>query len=213
VAELGGDLDLAQQAAQWRQGQDSIGLVGHHAIVGVSQPTSQSLILRDGLVQPQWYTLDGVPEQPSRVDREGDGTVSRDCAVLPDAGLIPQAQQHGSLARTEEAIRAVLTVLTEREPPGPPMGLGELGLDLPDLVEPDQEWQAVITGGAAPHTTRCFVTDVATGRDVAAPRLERRDGQLVAPVRLPRPGLFRVRAAGSGSSPVQQLVLATDPDL
>lgn len=213
IVLLGGDRELAEASRLLHERLASAPLVGHRAVVGVAQPTPQSVTIQDGVVAAHRYTCEGEADgPPSRVDRAGDATVYRESASLAGAAHTYLPQQHGSLARTDEAIACAVHIFTERDPDafGPPLGAGEIGLDLPDMVFVGDEWTAVVTGVSRPGAARCFVRDAATGRLVDLPPLEVRDGALVARPRLPRPGLYAVEVAGSAGSPVSQLVLAGD---
>jgi hypothetical protein len=216
VVDLGGDRDLAEQSQSLHERLATAQPVRHRAIVGVAQPTMQSLTLSGGQVTPHWYACLDDPNNPRRRDRMGDGTVYLDAATDGPADkhtYLPQ--QHAGLARADDAIAMVCQILIEPDLDtlSPPMAAGDLGLETPDVVDPDQEWTALVTGITNPRHARCVITEEDTGRQVATPRLEQRDSEHVAPVRLPGPGLYRVQVAGSGYTPVSQLVLATDPDL
>jgi len=213
IVLLGGDSELAEAARALHERLAGAALVGHRAVVGVAQPTPQSVTIQDGVVEAHQYTCEGDAAGPlRRVDRAGDATVYRESAALAGAAHTYLPQQHGSLAKTDEAIACAVHVLTERDPDafGPPLGAGDIGLDLPDLVFPGEEWTAVVTGAVRPGAIRCYVRDAATGRLVDLPPLEVRDGALAARPRLPGPGLYSVEVAGSAQSPVSQLVLAGD---
>jgi hypothetical protein len=122
------------------------------------------------------------------------------------------AQQHAALARSTESIRQVIEVVREGDLDllGPPLSAEVgVGLDVPDTpVVAGEEWPALVTGVAHRLDATCYVLDAHTGRQVDVVPLQRRDGALVAPVRLPRPGLYRIAVYGSGNAPVSQLVLA-----
>jgi len=212
VVTLGGDADLANLSADLHQRLDGVALVGHRAVVGAFQPTPQSLTLTDGVVREMYQTCEGPPDSPVRVDRYGDGTVYRDAASLDQRSTTYLAQQHGPLARTDPVLDLVTAILTEQNQWGPPMGAGDLGLGLPDLVEAGQEWAAAVSGVARVQDATCVVEDAATGTRIARPGLQWRDGAMAVLVTLPRPGLYRiVLAGGGGGAPVSQLVLAVDP--
>jgi hypothetical protein len=213
VGLLGGDRELAEASRALHERLAGAAPVGHRAIVGVAQPTPQSITLTGGVVRAHRYTCEGDPgAAPRRVDRAGDATVYRESASLAGGAHTYLPQQHGSLAKTDEAIACAVHIVTERDPDafGPPLGAGEIGLDLPDLVSPGEEWTAVVTGVSQPGAARCQVRDAATGRLVDLPPLEVREGALHVRPRLPGPGLYSVEVAGSGRSPVSQLVLAGD---
>jgi lecithin:cholesterol acyltransferase len=219
VAALGGDAVLAAAAFEQRESRHRTPLLGHRALVGVEQPTVASLTLRDGLATGHPYTFE--PDEDGELVRDpngvlrrrpglGDGTVPRDSA-LPRHGVepMPLAQQHATLAHSGEAITFVRDFLlhgttTER----PRLGIGDVGVALPDVVRPGVEWTATLTGIEAPHAT-VTATDVETGVEVPGVPFRRGDTVLAA-VTLPSPGLYRVRVTG-GTTPVSQLVLAEDP--
>lgn len=221
VAALGGDEELARAAQESHVRLAQIRLVGHRAVIGSEQPTVQSLQLRDGVVRELWHSFllhsngefvrdpDGVLR---RVDRRGDGTVSRNSANPVGAEPITVPQQHGPLATADEALSIVRSVITEQEVDlGPRLGEADIGLQLPDVVIPGTEWPVTITG-VAPHEATCTVTDLQTGLALDHPPLHHRDGQVQATVRVPEPGLFRIAVSGGGTTPVSQLVMATAPD-
>lgn len=216
VAELGGDRDLATAAFDFHRRTAAVPLVGHRAVTGTAQPTVQSLGLRAGTVIEHRHTfvLDpaGGFERNRhgvlvRIDDHGDGTVPRNSADLSGVGSMPLAQQHGALARTPEAIEIVCNVITGRDPDAPRLGDGEIGLSVPDVVAPGDEWPAVVTGVDGPNDASCVVAD-GDGRPVDHPPLHRRDGVWQATVVLPAPGIYRVTVEGGGGSAVTQLVLA-----
>jgi hypothetical protein len=226
VGAIGGSKELAARAQQFqtRMRTAAPALPGHRAVVGVAQPTVQSLRIDNGIVHAQHEAFrayadgqlrrdaDGVPE---RHDRAGDGTVYRDSASIgTPASTTYLPVQHGALAKHSTALRYVHAVLTEHdEHLGPPMGTGELGLVLPEEgVLAEQAWTLRVTGTTSPAGVICHVEDVATRRAVARPRLSGRDGALAAQVTLPDTGLYRVSLDSGGSAAVTQLVLAVAPE-
>ncbi|SCG38487.1 esterase/lipase family protein [Micromonospora coxensis] len=216
VVDLGGDRDLAEDANRLHQRIDTVALVGHRAMVGTSQPTWQSVKLEAGVITPLYFACEGpVQKQPVRVDRLGDGTVYRDSATADGAAHTYVAQQHGRLAATDDAIAHAVGVITERDVGqlGPPLGAGELGIELPDIVLPNQELSVVVEGVTNPGQVRCTVYDAGNGRRVDTPAIQVRDGEYQASFALPRPGLYRISVDGSGGAPVRQYVLAADPGL
>lgn len=231
VAVLGGDKELAAQAQDFQErmrAPGTPGLPGHRAVVGVAQPTAQSLRLVDGVVHEQYAAFerngDGEPARdpdtglPTRRDRAGDGTVYRDAAAPAGAvGVTWLPLQHGALAKDSVALAYVRAVLTEHDQDlGPALGAGDIGLDLPDCVDAGRPWLLRLL--PAPGDTldthagiACTVHDAATDRRVSTPRLGWYDGGVAAPVTLPAPGLYRIRVTTGGTSPLTQLVLAFDP--
>jgi hypothetical protein len=145
------------------------------------------------------------------VDRRGDGTVPRNSANPVGVDPVAVPQQHGPLAKADEAISFVCSIITDQDADlGPRLGEGDVGLAVPDVVTPGTEWAAKLTG-VAPHEATCTVVDVQTGVAVDYPPVHRRDGEVQATVSLPKPGLFRIAVSGGGTTPVSQLVMAEEP--
>ncbi|MFC5200183.1 esterase/lipase family protein [Streptomyces kaempferi] len=230
VAALGGDAELAREAQEFQQRMREKGpeLPGHRAVVGVAQPTVQSLRLDGGVVHEQYISFErngdgelardrnGVPR---RRDRAGDGTVYRDAASFaPTMGVTPLPLQHGALAKDSVAIAYVRAVLTEHDQAlGPALGEGDIGLDVPDCVEAGRPWLLRLRPGPGSVLDTyagitCTVHDAETGLRVATGRLGWHDGGIGAWITLPVPGLYRIRISTGGNAPVTQLVLALDPD-
>jgi hypothetical protein len=209
VAGLGGDPELAASAAALHEQLAALGGDGLRTVVGVRQPTMQSMRLDGGVVVPQqWaYLPDPGTGEIRTLDRGGDGTVYREAA----AGETPLylAQTHGALARTPEAITHVRAVLTEE-----PLGawLGEpppLGLQTPDIAATGVAFGVTVTGTADPAAATCRVEDATTGVPVGYPVLLPAGGALAAQVTVGAPGVYRVAVKGEAFSPVTQLVLVT----
>jgi hypothetical protein len=212
VVGLGGDRDLAAASATARAGWAALPLVGHELVLGKAQATTQGLTIADGVAQPVAYELREQAGGVVAINRWGDGTVPASSAELPGRQPWRLAQQHGSLARADDAVSFVEDVVREVEPEllGPPLaGDDGIGLHLPDGPVPAQvEWPAVITGLGHPRQATCTVHPAGGGPLVARPRIEVRDQLTQATVELPAPGLYRITLAGSGASPTSQLVLA-----
>lgn len=220
VADLGGDAEFARTAQESHAKLAKIRLIGHRALVGAEQPTVQSVELRGGVVRELHHSFllhsdgefvrdpDGILR---RVDRQGDGTVPRNSANPVGAEPVAVPQQHGPLAKADEAMTFVCSVITEQDADlGPRLGEGDIGLDLPDVVTSGIEWAATVTG-VEPHEATCTVVDAQTGMATDYPPLHRRDGKVQATVSLPEPGLFRIVVSGGGATPVNQLVMAEQP--
>ncbi|WP_189269101.1 esterase/lipase family protein [Streptomyces fuscichromogenes] len=227
VARIGGNPYLAAASMDFQlktRLDHTEALPAHRAVVGVAQPTVQSVRIEAGVVQPQYMSFiagehgdlrrdeHGIPEW---CDRWGDGTVYRDAATLGTEKPVYLPVQHGSLAKDDVALRYVHGVLTEESVyAGPPMGPGEAGLDLPDEgVIAGRAWQLRVTGRDRPVGVRCEVVNTETGAVVATPRLSTREDCLGASVTLPEPGLYRVRAQVADTPPVTQLLLAFGAEL
>ncbi|MEV7937200.1 hypothetical protein AB0O82_13785 [Kitasatospora sp. NPDC088264] len=221
VAGIGGDPDLARAAMAFQltmRSDGSAALPGHRAVVGVAQPTVQSIRVENGLVYPQHWafkagehgdlkrTVHGIPQ---RLDRWGDGTVYRDAASGGADRPVYLPLQHGALGKGDVALRYVHGVLTEDDGyAGPPMGPGELGLDLPDeCVIAGRPWRLRITGRDSPVTVTCEIVNTETEARVAGPRLSAGENDLFATVTLLQPGLYRVQAQAAETPAVTQLLL------
>lgn len=215
VAALGGDLELARQSADLHARLRESQLVGHHAVVGVEQRTMQTFTLDGGVVTAQYHGYERDSLGALRRDRRGgDGTVYRDSADLGQIQALPQ--QHGALAKTTEAIAAVRDILLRRDAQGPRLGAGDIGLDVPDIVEPGIGWTAEIGGVdnlAAVTCELCELTGSQPGQLVNIPTLSWEDGQVRARIIVPQPGLYRLEVNGGAMSPVSQIVMAADPNM
>jgi len=220
VEAFGGDPELAAASFAFHRDTAERVLPGHHAVIGTSQPTTSSLTLIGGVLDGCRNTFDltgGVFQRNAqgvlvRVVRGGDGTVPHNSA-LP-RGLRPAtlAQQHGALATSAEAIHAVRDVICERDPNAERLGAGEIGIELPDVVEVGTEFAVVMVSGVDGPTD----ASVTVHRDddpiaVDHPSIHRADGRWQATVPAERPGIYRITVAGGGTTPVTQLVLAHDP--
>ncbi|WP_107089122.1 lipase/acyltransferase domain-containing protein [Streptomyces sp. WM4235] len=227
VARIGGDPYLAEASMrfQLKMRLDHMEAIpAHRAVVGVAQPTAQSVRIEAGVVQPQYTSFiagehgdlrrneHGIPE---RLDRWGDGTVYRDAATHGAEKPVYLPVQHGSLAKDDVALRYVHGVLTEKSAyAGPPMGPGEVGLDLPgEGAIAGRAWQLRVTGRDRPVGVRCEVINTETGAVVATPRLSTREDCLAASVTLTEPGLYRVRVQVAGTRSVTQLLLVFGAEL
>ncbi|WUH98355.1 hypothetical protein OHR68_33385 [Spirillospora sp. NBC_00431] len=222
VERLGGDRELAAAAFEMHGRGTSTRLVGHRALIGVDQPTVHGMRLRAGVVVPyrHTYPLDaqGEPVRDGegalvRTPGAGDGTVPRNSALPVGTAPVPLPQQHGSIAKTAEAIAFVSDCLRHgRSDIGPRLsGLGGIGADVPDIVTAGVATPAALTG-AAPAAVTCVVRDAGTGAVVDHPPAVARNGRTQVSLTLPAPGLYRVEFHGGGSSPVTQLALAVSPD-
>lgn len=188
-------------------------LPGHVCVVGLGQPTYQSMTARSGtlrlhryLAEPAWG---GEGTGPQQVDHSGDGTVYRYSAQQAGAERYFLYQTHGALARSKETIDHVAGVLTDRQP-GPPLGGSRIGLDVPDTVSRGETFFVRLTGHDASAAV-CTISDVASGRTQSSPRLHPDlEGGRSGSASLPRPGLYRVRAAGGGGSPVTRMLLVAE---
>ncbi|MFI7178532.1 MULTISPECIES: lipase/acyltransferase domain-containing protein [Streptomyces] len=209
-----GDLDVDAGWIPLDRVKDRTGpLPGHRCLVGMGQPTLQSMSLRAGVIT----TYHGMPDDDPGagrhlLDHSGDGTVYRYSAELRQAERTYVHQSHGALARCKEALDHVCAVITER-PEGAPLGGGRLGLDVPDVVQVGESFTIAVTGPQAVSAS-CYLVDVSTGTVKEALLLRpvpESPGTRAGSVRLDAPGMYRVVAAGGGGSPVTRLLLATMP--
>jgi hypothetical protein len=209
VGGLGGDAELAEESMRTQAVLRTDDARGLRALVGVEQPTMQSLLLRDGVAEGREYTcLNGDGGVLRREDRRGDGTVYRESAAPGGAEPVYLPQTHTAIAKTREAVAHVRAVLTETAM-GPPLGEAAIGMALPDVVAVAKPFEiGVNTSGPDPATVSCRVVDASSGAQVARPVLGLRDGRLSAVAALPEPGMYRVELDGGGGSPVSDLVLA-----
>ena len=212
VDALGGDLELARESFECRERLLSAGAQDIRAVVGVEQPTEQSMRLADGVVTPEHYVCEIRNGQLVRVDRLGDSTVYRDAATPPGVEPSVLPQRHGSIARTPEAVAFVRAALTER-PLGPPLaGLPVLGVEMPDVVTAGTPFALHVTSTDDPTGIGCVVEHASTRAPVAHPEVRRQDGTLVARATVHAPGVYRVQVKSGGSSAVSDLVMAIPPE-
>ncbi|WP_331766911.1 lipase/acyltransferase domain-containing protein [Embleya sp. NBC_00896] len=215
IAGLGGDGQLAGDAFARRErlmGEDG-SWATLWPLIGVEQPTAQSLVLRDGVADPRFVTCRvdraGCVE---RVDRRGDETVYREAAFPAAAKPFAFVQTHGALPITREAIAHVCAVLGHEElGPEPSGAVTPLALEMPDSVPAGTSLDIAVEGVPDPAAVDVRVVDVTTGATLPRARPVRREGRLMIRQILPMEGLFRVVARVGAQSPVTQLVLATDP--
>jgi lecithin:cholesterol acyltransferase len=209
IDNIGGDRAQAERAQDWRAAFGRSGGDRLWAVVGVEQPTMQSLTLSDGVATGHAYTCrPGADGMLVREDRGGDSTVYGDAAA--PAGVDPQhlPQKHAALARSPEALAHVRAVITG-DRLGPWLAAGpQVGLDVPDVVAAGVPFDITVPTTDDPAVVSGRVVDVATGRQVSRPVFGRRDGVVVATTTLPRIGGYRVEIKGGGFGPVGELVLA-----
>ncbi|WP_406690507.1 hypothetical protein REH65_32200 [Saccharopolyspora sp. ID03-671] len=220
IAGLGGDAGLAANALRTRTELRDTLMTGHHALLGVEQPTVSSLDLTDGTVHGLPHTY--VPVSADSVAREpdgtlttlpglGDGTVPRN-ASLPaaDTARTPVALQHLPMASADVAITITRDIVVHGKADfGPRLGAGDLGMRVPDVVTPQREWAVELTE-ADPMLTTVRLINVATATEIPGSHVHRRSGVLQSTVTVPTPGLYEVRVEGGGDA-VTQYVLAEDP--
>jgi hypothetical protein len=202
VRTLGGDEALARDAVQMQVAISRIQDPGLRTMVGVEQPTMQSLQFWQGIVRPHYYTL----EDDGNIDWRGDGTVYSQVAAGGVEPVSSLPQSHGALARSSEAIAAVRALLTRRRL-GPPMGTGGIGLEVPDSITVGEAFEISVTSQDDAGNAKCRIVDANTDLLLARPLLLRRGEAMVAQARLSRVGLYRVEVKNGGFSAVSQLVM------
>lgn len=218
VAALGGDAELASAGFAMHNLTAANPLADHYAVVGVQQPTPASVSLRDGVVEAHHHTFqpkDGFVARDRhgvlvREPAHGDGTVPLNSAQPRGFRPATIAQQHGPLASCPETIDAVRAILLERDPDADRLGAGDIGLELPDIVDAGTEFAVTLTGIDGPTDATVTVHDE-SGVVVHCPPIHRADGRWQATVRGLAPGIHRVTVAGSGTSAITQLVLVDEP--
>lgn len=208
LAAIGGDPELAEESYASRDRLLAADRGSLRALVGVEQPTMQSLVLADGVVDEKYYICEEKPMGGfSRIDRGGDSTVYRGSAGTGGVDPVYLPQAHAALAMTEEAIAHVCAVITETRL-GPPLGVTAIGMEVPDVVTAGEEFELTVLTLDDPAAATCQVVDAHTNVPVAWPQFVRRDGRIVAGVMLSRPGVYRVGVKGGGFSAVTQMVMA-----
>ncbi|MEH0651926.1 lipase/acyltransferase domain-containing protein [Streptomyces scabiei] len=185
-------------------------LPGHVCVVGMGQPTYQSLTIHDGDLRLHRHLPETDFQDPGAqtlyVDHSGDGTVYRYSAQQSGAERHWPHQTHGALARSNDIINHIVNLITEK-PGGPALGGARIGLEAPDMVRPGEPFRVRLTGPDA-IAAICSFEDLTSGSpDITARLRGDSAGGRTGMVRLTRPGLYRVRAAGGGGSPVLRMLL------
>lgn len=218
VVGIGGNEQLAQRAASDFLSRKPTTLPGHRPIVGVAQPTWQSLEIMSGAVHPKdkayrWdkneVLMRGSDGVPLSFNDMGDGTVWRYAARpkgSPEAESV--AQQHGALAKSGEGVQQVVAIVTDLGDLGVLLGGGGVGIDAPDTVAPETRFTVTVTGEVDPALVTGQVVDVGTSRKVREIRLRRADADgLRDELILDKPGLYRVEVQTDAGHPVTQIVM------
>ncbi|MBF6079486.1 lipase/acyltransferase domain-containing protein [Nocardia beijingensis] len=221
VVRAGGDRSLAEAAFADRGKLARVEIPNHRGVVGIAQPTICTVTIdQSDRVRGHRHTFQfdehGHPiRRPGKMlQREaglGDGTVPRASAAVANYQTLPQ--QHGALAKTSEACADVADCLHNHPWSIRLAGRG-LGLELPDSISTKTEFEIGISGTERVTGFKVRVTEAVDdprrrGRSIAL-SAEKRDGRIVAPGTIDRPGIYRVSLAGAGTSPVTQLVLVDD---
>lgn len=214
LESIGADGDLARAAFETHEL-----LAGNadrtpvDAIVGVGQPTSQSLVIRGGRFDACYHTCEPDNEgRLVRIDRLGDSTVYRDSASRgrPTPAHLPQS--HATLAKSHEAIAHVRAVITRRRL-GPPMAAlpDEMpGLQSPDVVPAGEPFDISLRN-VEPGQVSCIVRDISSGEIENVLALTPHELGASGRTRLVEPGIYRIEVDGHGYSALEQLVMAAPP--
>jgi pimeloyl-ACP methyl ester carboxylesterase len=219
VVALGGDPALARMSMRTHAKLAGVGSGGLSTVVGLGQPTAQSMTLQDGVVTTHnLLDEDGTGDDPP--DRDGDETVYSESATGGVEAISYVCQTHGNLASTPEVSFHIAARLVRRRL-GPPLGHRPhpIGLDLPDPVAAGVPFTVRVPGSVNAAGTQVSAQDAHTSQQVArcrsmqpAPAGLHGQPVLTGELVLPRPGLYRVLAKRGAPSPVTQLVLALPRD-
>jgi Lecithin:cholesterol acyltransferase/WD domain, G-beta repeat len=124
MARIGADPDLTNEAIATNRHLASVDAGPTRGVVGVGQPTAQSLALQaESLVSQRFLPTPDDEGILQPVDHQGDGTVPRFSALPPgEDALSPTyvAQTAGGLPRDHNVLAYLNAILTAR-PMGPPL--------------------------------------------------------------------------------------------
>ncbi|MFB8044417.1 esterase/lipase family protein [Streptomyces hydrogenans] len=220
VEAIGGDRELGEYAFRLHARLEKVELPGHRIVEGIAQHTTQSLRIRDGVVEARHVAYDRhddgelLRDEIGRLveyDHGGDGTVYRYSTTHGDVETYPVAQQHAALAVTGSVLDFARGLLTGNRR-GARLGGTDVGLDTPDRVPVGTPFEVVARTEQDPGRVSCLVEDAGaeTLQDpVRRPLLTPAPGEgalLSARVLLDEPGLYRVKV-GAGGDPVTRLVM------
>ncbi|MCL2782260.1 MAG: hypothetical protein FWD74_12400 [Actinomycetia bacterium] len=214
VTAIGGCRKFAvDAAARWEELElthpDPKGSVWRNmcAILGWRQPTWQSVVIDAGSCQ-FLASLDGK-------DESGDSTVYEGAASpMPasprEINTVAVAQKHGALMRDEAALTQVEHRLVGTIT-GPPMGAGEIGADIPDLIPAGTPPVIAVTAtDGEPGHAHVSSTELSTGQFTRWHFLRREGDRALFIGRVLPAGLHRVEAHGGTASPVSDLMMVSE---
>lgn len=204
VADIGGDPELAASSLRLHEAFAKPSRETLSTVVGVFQPTMQSMRIEAGVVIPQWH-LPSASAVSGPVDHRGDGTVYVEAAIGGVEPIASLPQSHAGIARTPEA-RAVVAATLIRGRLGPPMGVEGFGVEAPDLAAVGRPCEIGIEAGMDAMPI-CVVTELDSGERFEV-RPSRRSGKLQAVTVLPREGAYRIEVKEGAFSAVSAIVLA-----
>lgn len=119
IASIGGSAELASQAFELHQRLCSSDGGVLNTIVGVGQPTAQSVHIKSGTIELANYARG--PESAGslrRVDTKGDSIVIPEAATRDGANLVYVSQTHGALPTSAEALTIVHEEISRRHMDG-----------------------------------------------------------------------------------------------
>ncbi|MEU9311451.1 hypothetical protein [Streptomyces sp. NPDC048256] len=220
VESTGGDRELARDSFALHARLERAVLPGHRIVEGTAQSTTQSLRIRDGMVEALHLGFDRHDDDELlrdeigrlvEIDHGGDGTVYRYSTTHGEVDTYPVAQQHAALAVTTSVLDFAHGLLVgERR--GARLGGTDVGLDTPDRVPLGTAFDVVVRTEQDPAWVSCVVEDaeiVGPQEPVRRPLLAPvpgAEGLLSDRVLLGEAGLYRVKVGG-GSDPVTRLVM------
>ncbi|HMR48716.1 MAG TPA: hypothetical protein PKE40_05110 [Arachnia sp.] len=222
VEAIGGSRELAQASFDWQERTNARSLPGHHAVVGINQPTASTLTYKNGVLTGHPYTFEITKTGLARdkngfLDRQlrgGDGTVPRNSAEPRPSGVRPTAfaQQHGPLASMKESTDLICDVLLQRDPDAPRLSAGGqgdsgIGLDVPDITLVGEPVAFVLAGVSGAAGTTVSVHDE-LGRQLQNPVASKADGVVHFKWTPSSSGIYQV-VASRGGMDVKQRFLAT----
>jgi pimeloyl-ACP methyl ester carboxylesterase len=195
-------LKLADDArAEQRRASETRSAVPLFALVGTTQPTLQSFSVRHGELE-FFESIDGR-------NWGGDGTVYFGAAYPQSTVPFSLPQQHGALAKTNEAIewiRHTIAAVTL----GPPMGAG-IGIVAPDAALVGESFEIRIEPHGIGGVT-CRIDSASSGSSPGPLTLTRRDDDLIGAARVNEPDIYTITAQGGGFSAVQVDILVVPDD-
>ncbi|MGW1895394.1 esterase/lipase family protein [Streptomyces sp. NPDC002004] len=221
VAAIGGNAELARNAADFHKSQRHIALPDHRSVVGINQPTWQNLSIKDGKVEAHLggarQNSDGslIRDRRNRVryfQVQGDGTVYKESAEITRA-VTTLPLQHSAVAQETTALDAVEEILRKDAHLGPPQGEFGCGLTLPDMVEAGLPWTLTLNDVDSLAGLTCHIHNIEDDNDRHEATLGWMDGSIGAQTVISTPGLHRVEISTLDGFKITQIVMATDAGL
>ncbi|MFD3775149.1 hypothetical protein [Streptomyces sp. NPDC058612] len=221
ITSIGGNPELARNAARFHHSQKPISLPDHRSVVGINQPTWQNLTIRNGQVEAH---LDGARAHADGTfirdhnknikffHVHGDGTVYKEsAAIAPAVTTLPL--QHGDIAKAQTALEAITEIIREDAHMGPPLGDSGCGLTAPDLVEAGQPWKITLSGIDSLAGFSGRLTNLEDAKDQQELTLRWDNGQARADATVTALSLYRISIRTADGFTITQLVMADEPGL